>query len=733
VKILISAAETSSDAHGAQLLRALKAQSQEKIEAFGIGGPRLQAEGLRVVVDAQDLLAMGFQEILGRLPKIFRALNDLTEAAKNEQPDVAVVIDYPDFHFRLARRLKKQGIPVIYYIPPKIWAWRKSRIRTLKKLFVKVLSILPFEESFYRSEGVAVKYVGNPLVDELPLELKKVDARKKLGLNSEKVLVIMPGSRPAELKQHFDLMLQSAWITATELERAKGIGLGEKLKVLLPIPWTASLATMHLALDQWIQSFKIRGVDPQQRIDIHLSQGDAHICLIAADVGIIKSGTSTLEAGVLGCPHSIVYKPGRLTTWIYRNLVRYRGAVGLVNLVAGGLGQKKEDFLLREILLDEATPETIAQETVSLFLDNFRRDQIQVGLAQLRKTILGQEHDRGVQLQPSRAAADEILQWVECAQKSFQDSRSNPKRSAIRWIVSAGWSTLSLLARLLVRFGFLKATRLGSRVISVGNIQAGGTGKTPIVAQIARQAHERGLQVAILTRGYRSKWEWSGGVISPDSEVAPETQLCGDEAALLHELAPHAWIGVGADRISCYQEVSRQLGRQPDWVILDDGFQHWKIHKDVEIVAVTSWTRAQAFFREWASALKYADLLIWTKGNVRPKSYEKPMVKLGFYLQSPTVETSLGLILITGLGDPESARKAVLQAGYRIEKHLSFSREMAWNIFSNLKNSGLRLAMTGKDWVKWREFGIPQAEVLVFEPELIFEEGLEVWEQVLWK
>gem|GEM_PF-22482 len=747
MKILISAAETSSDAHGAQLLRTLKARYEGQVDAFGIGGPQLQAEGLRTVIDARDLLVMGFHEILGRLPRIFGALKVLSEAAAREKPDVVVVIDYPDFHFRLARQLKALNIPVIYYIPPKVWAWRKGRIRFLKKYFTQILSIFPFEENFYRNEGIAVKYIGNPLVDGLPLDLTKVEARQRLGLGSESVLLVMPGSRPAELKQHFDLMLDSALLTAQDLEKRRFLSSGKKLQLLLPSPLTTSLEEVRLKLNRWLELKKTLGIDPEKLLQIRISQNDSHICMVAADVGMVKSGTSTLEAGVLGCPHAVIYKPGRITSWIYQNLIRYRGPVGLVNLVAGGLGQKKEQFLLREILLNEATSEAIAQETVSLFLDSVKKTRIKQGLLKLRAQVLGVT-EGGSALKPSQAAAEEVFLCIEKNRSRLQSKSELGSSVSLfsgfsgisKWLVSAIWSTLSQGMRWGVRSGLIQTVRLESRVISVGNIQAGGTGKTPLVAQIAREANERGLVAAILTRGYRSVWEISGGVICPKADV--NTQLCGDEAALLHDMAPDAYIGVGADRVKQFYEVSRVLGRHPDLVILDDGFQNWKIRKDVEIVAITSLNRTQAYFRDWNRALLNADLLIWTKGEIKPKDYQKPLVPVRFRISQENHSARLSapmIVLVTGIADPESARQAITRIGYRIAKHFSFSdhfqyhRPLVEEILSSLEGKNLKLAMTGKDWVKWREFGVSREQVLVFEPDLIFEEGKEIWDRILWK
>lgn len=746
MKILISAAETSSDAHGAQLLRALKAESGTTVEAFGIGGPQLQAEGLRAVLDARVLLAMGFQEVLGRLPKIFTAAQMLTEAARRERPDIAVVIDYPDFHFLLARRLKKLNIPVIYYIPPKVWAWRRGRIHTLKKFFVQVLSILPFEEEFYRAHGVSVKYVGNPLVDELPLNLSKAEARKILGLGQEELaLVVMPGSRPAELKQHLELMLDASLRVAQ--------GLQKHLKILLPIPLTASLQNVRSGFETWIEKSKKNGENPAKHLDVRISQGDAHSCLVAADAGMIKSGTSTLEAGLLGCPHVIIYKPSVLTGWIFSQFIRYSGAVGLVNLVAGGLGQKKEHFLFREILMDEATPEQIAGETISLLVDSERRERIKKALAILKRDVLGKKDGAGHPIEPSRAAALEILRWGHSSGVEQVEAKADSSMLVlIRYFVSAIWSFFSQLARTLNRVGILKSVSLESRVIGVGNIQVGGAGKTPLVAQIAREAQQRGKTVAILLRGYRSVWEVSGGLLLPKSmeqlelkageiEYAlgePDTLLCGDEAALLHDLAPDAWIGVGADRLSSYRSIVRCFGKNPDLVILDDGFQNWKIKKDLEIVALTSLRRGEAFFRDKSTSLSNADLLVWTKGEVKPETFGIPWVKVEFRLNSPVSRNQKPLILVTGIGDSHAAQNAVERAGYQIRKHLLFSdharysREDAWRIYSKIQSTEVQLAMTGKDWVKWREFGIPKEDVLVFEPGIIFKEGREIWDRILW-
>ncbi len=411
MKILISAAETSSDAHGAELLKALRLALSEEgktLEAFGVGGPCLQAEGLDVVVDARTLLVMGFTEILKHIPHIFRALRQVTHAAALKQPDLAIVMDYPDFHFRLARRLRRLGIPTLYYIPPKVWAWRKGRIQILKKLFIRIFCIFPFEESFYQKYNIPVTYVGNPLLDELPLQLSSSEARIKLGINkTSKVLVLMPGSRPSELKQHLSLMLASAALSAQMLRNQKFLKQQELLILLLPFPVTVALG----ALDEEVNFFREKFTD---LLDIRISHGNSAECLLASDAGLVKSGTSTLEAGLLKCPHVVVYKPSQTTAWIFQHLIRYRGPVGLVNLV-GEMDRKKyqTEYLVREILCGRVTPNALAEEAVELMTNSEKRHSMLEGFDRLRERLSGSLE----YLSPSAYAAREVIELVKSLRK----------------------------------------------------------------------------------------------------------------------------------------------------------------------------------------------------------------------------------------------------------------------------------------------------------------------------
>ena len=303
------------------------------------------------------------------------------------------------------------------------------------------------------------------------------------------------------------------------------------------------------------------------------------------------------------------------------------------------------------------------------------------------------------------------------------------------WSVSAVWSSLTALNRCLYSRGVFRQRKLSARVISVGNIQAGGAGKTPLVAWIARLAVARGMRVCILSRGYRGKWELDGGVIRPGAATT-DPELCGDEPALLHSLVPEAWIGVGRDRIQQFERICRLASEElrPQLVILDDGFQHLKIARDLEVIALTSCRRTEIFHRDWAGAIQSQHLGIWTKGDSRP-----PQARVQVRLVLAPVPSSLPSIwLVSGTVGPAGVLASVTGAGYKVVRHLAFpdharySAKLVEGILANARAAGVRVALTGKDWVKWQRLGIKPEEVLVLEPTLELKEGGELCNRLLW-
>ena len=336
---------------------------------------------------------------------------------------------------------------------------------------------------------------------------------------------------------------------------------------------------------------------------------------------------------------------------------------------------------------------------------------------------------------------EKFLKWqrMKLSRKILYNFFHLPQAVLIR-LGSLTWSGLNRLSRLLLKKGFLHSTRLGVRVVSVGNIQSGGAGKTPLAAHLAQEAHERGLRVCILTRGYQSPSEKKGGVITPQMGLV-DAFLFGDEPTLLHDLCPFAYIGIGGDRLESFSQVSRLASdkREPiDLVILDDGFQHWKIQKDLEIVALTSKTPWQVVFRETYSALNRADLVLWTKGNRPPIQKGKsmpPMVQVQYRIPPAEQES---IWLVTGVADGNSVAELAAESGYHVKNQIHFKDHTAYDLssvqslLSQAAQDHCKIAVTAKDWVKWRSLGITRTQVRVLELRLDFIQGKETWRQVIW-
>jgi tetraacyldisaccharide 4'-kinase len=311
-------------------------------------------------------------------------------------------------------------------------------------------------------------------------------------------------------------------------------------------------------------------------------------------------------------------------------------------------------------------------------------------------------------------------------------------KSLLNLLLSHFWSFSSLLVQLGLRLRLLKSARLDAFVVSVGNLQVGGAGKTPLVAFLAQEAIARGKKVAILSRGYGGAWERAGGVIAPGDRV--DVQLSGDEAALIHWRVPEAWLGVGADRVRQWKEILAR-GFQPDWVILDDGFQHWRIQKDLELVALTSLRRSEVLFRDWNWALRRAHLLIWTKGERMPWMPEgKPWSRIRYRIPAPHPGQAR-ILLVTGVADGRQVQASLVDAGYSIAHHYRFPDHAEYpvaevrSILNQAQKDLVSVAVTGKDWVKWKALGLSAEElerVLVIEPELDWLEGRSSWNRVLW-
>jgi len=380
-ELLVVALEASADLHGAAVLRELRAL-RPGLRAFGAGGPLLRAEGLEALVRAEDLSVMGFAEVLPALPRIFGALRRLRRAAQERRPRAALLIDSPDFNLRLARRLRRLGVQVAYFIGPSVWAWRTYRVRQIARDVAKMLVILPFEAEFYARHGVPAVYVGNPLADSLrPLlpaaaGASRAAVRGALGLDERRpVLALLPGSRRQEIRRIWPAMLRAARLL---LQRTPD------LQLVVPVAPTVRR--------EWLESGPA----------ITFVEGRAPEVLAAATAAVVASGTATLEAALAEVPTVVVYRLSWLSWLIGRLLVRVP-FVSLVNLLAGRR-------VVPELLQAECTGARIAESAAPLLLAGEARDAQIEGMRAIRAG-LSPAGSPGA----ARRAAQELAPLLEAA------------------------------------------------------------------------------------------------------------------------------------------------------------------------------------------------------------------------------------------------------------------------------------------------------------------------------
>lgn len=292
------AGEASGDGHGADVVRALR-RSRPDLAFFGMGGPKLAAEGLELIHGSHEISVMGIAEVLPKIPRILKVLGDLERAAKDRRPSVALLIDVPDFNLRLAARLKALGIPVVYFVAPMVWAWREGRARRIGALVDELCCILPFEEPFLRERGVNATYVGSPVLEQVPAQNEPAHFRRALGLDpSRPVLAVLPGSRRSEVARLAPLMRD---VAKAQREAHPG------LQLVVPVA---------PGLPKELIEEAFAGVEPT------LIDGRAPEVVGACDVALVASGTATLEAGLMRRPFVTIYRVSPLTYAVGKALVR---------------------------------------------------------------------------------------------------------------------------------------------------------------------------------------------------------------------------------------------------------------------------------------------------------------------------------------------------------------------------------------------------------------------------
>ena len=384
IPLLLSAGEASGDMYAARLAAALKQRAD--LELFGMGGPQMRAAGVDIVTDYSEVSVVGITEILSHLPSLIRAMGRLVSEAERRKPAFAILTDFPGFHLRLARKLKYRGIKNIYYICPQFWAWRPWRVRIVRRRFAQALCIFPFEEKFYGDAGVPVKFIGHPLVGTVHASLDRAAFCREQNLDPQKPLVmILPGSRAAELRQHLPV-IRDACVRIHRESQAQF--------VVAAAPGT-DVASLR---EGW-----------SAELPIKIIVGQTYNALASADAAIVSSGTATIEAALLDVPMVVIYRVTPLTAALAKPLVR-TPFFSMVNLIAGKRA-------VPELIQNEFTPERTSAEILRLLNDQNAREAIRRDLAEVRH-----------RLGPSGAvdrAADAILRLLGTENRPAATPRGN--------------------------------------------------------------------------------------------------------------------------------------------------------------------------------------------------------------------------------------------------------------------------------------------------------------------
>ena len=352
---MIIAGEASGDLHGAGVVRELKRQ-MPGIDIFGIGGDRMQREGMQLVYSVRELSVMGFWEVIQHLPLLRSVEKTLRAMLVARRPDVLVLIDYPGFNLRFARLARTHNIKIIYYISPQVWAWNPGRVRKMKGLIDKMLVVFPFEEEIYRQKGVDVEFVGHPLLEVLEEPQSRELFCKRYELDPQKLVVgLFPGSRKQEIERMFPVMLGAARTLHKELGVQTVVGVAPMID------------------PEYIRSFLRNDFAAQ------LVFNATYDAMANADVALVTSGTATLETACFQTPMVVVYKTSWLTFAIGRMFVRIKN-IGLVNIVAG-------KRVVPELLQGQLTPQRLAAAAADLLRDKRRRQEISNNLAVVRQRL----------------------------------------------------------------------------------------------------------------------------------------------------------------------------------------------------------------------------------------------------------------------------------------------------------------------------------------------------------
>jgi lipid-A-disaccharide synthase len=372
-KIFISAGEASGEHYGTLLIAALRAMLPEA-EFFGLGGRRMEGMGFRPIVRAEDVAVMGLTEVVRHMPRIYGEYRRLRASIAAEKPDAAVLIDFPDVNLSLARHLKRQGVPVIYFVSPQLWAWKKYRIRSVKRYVDRMLTIFPFEERFYHDHGVEAEFVGHPLAELEPPRGSREDFAREAGLDASKTWIgLLPGSRAKEIRLNLQEMVRAAAMLGRETGSP-----GQEVEFLMPLAPTLTGPQRDQIRAQLADLLAVEENAPRVAV-----VDDARAVLHHARASIVASGTATVEAALIGNPFLVVYRISPLSYAVAKRVVHVPH-VAMVNLIAG-------KRIVPELIQGDFTADRVVSHLRPLVDNEEARARMRANLRQVGEMLRGEE------------------------------------------------------------------------------------------------------------------------------------------------------------------------------------------------------------------------------------------------------------------------------------------------------------------------------------------------------
>ncbi len=369
--IFISAGEASGEHYGALLAAEFFRRTAligDGAEIYGMGGPQMESAGVERVVRAEDMAVMGFTEVVLHLPRIYREFRKLKKAIRARRPDVAVLIDFPEIHFRLAKEFHRLGVPVIYFVSPQIWAWKQHRIKLVREFVNRMLVIFPFEEKFYRERGVEAEYVGHPLAELPPPVISREQFAEENHLDATKTWIgLLPGSRLPEIQSNLPEMLKAA---KRLTERGTETSQNDAYEFLIPLASTLH-AEQRAAVLQLVR-------DHGNGLSVRLVD-NTRAPLLHARASVVASGTATVEAALIGNPFVVVYRVSPVTYAIAKRVVKVPH-VAMANLIAG-------KRVVPELIQKDFTASNIVQQLKPLLPDGPARESMRMELGVIRNAL----------------------------------------------------------------------------------------------------------------------------------------------------------------------------------------------------------------------------------------------------------------------------------------------------------------------------------------------------------